>query len=517
MSDTLPPFEPDDQDPPPAWRSERPRSGLFATLSRLLLLAIILLLVALPFTPYAGKIKRALVDISEGKTTIREVIREVPREIVRVQEKKVIVEVPAPPPPLPDKFIARKDADVATFFNGMTINTKLETNQGTFASLERLDPEAYKVQFQVSIRVPKPNQTMSELSRINPHLAAALPGLEAMLGTAKVSGFFHKLYENKTSLVQRDLTRLNKILDRHNYYDCETILELKHPQTSRKAMLIQSEMDVVCDGSDGDRAGSLDDYISLSDYYQPFTSYAWAKQGKTPNPLLARWESKLSAAKAEYAKKGLSAERNRQLKASIDYLGLEIRDMKARSSLIADSDPFVVISLVFRGYANANAYTPQIGDYAVVIHDKKIFPAICGDYGPTMKMGEASLFMAKAINEKATPYRRPESDLKVTYLIFPGTAKKPFGPPNLEEWRQQCITYLNDMGGIGAGFEVHTWEDKFKKPEVVKAPEVTAPAAPASPASTPTPAPAAPTPTVAPTAPTPVPAETPPAAKGTSN
>jgi hypothetical protein len=28
---------------------------------------IILGLVALPFTPYAGKIKRALVDISEGK------------------------------------------------------------------------------------------------------------------------------------------------------------------------------------------------------------------------------------------------------------------------------------------------------------------------------------------------------------------------------------------------------------------------------------------------------------------
>jgi len=508
MSDTLPPDEPDERDQPSTWRTEPQRTGLFAKLSRFILLMIILGLVALPFTPYAGKIKRALVDISEGKTTIREVIREVPKEIIRVQEKKVIVEVPAPPPPLPEKFVARKEADVTTFFNGMTIQTKLETNQGSFASLERLDPEAYKVQFQVSIRVPKANQTLGELSRVNPSLPAALPGLEAMLGTAKVSGFFHKLYENKTSLVQRDLTRLNKILDRHNFYDCETILELKHSQSSRKVMLIQSEMDVVCDGSDGDRAGNLDDYISLSDYYQPFTSYAWAKRGKTPNPLLTRWESKLSAAKAEYAKKALSAERNRQLKTSIDYLGLEIRDMKARSSLIADSDPFVVISLVFRGYANANACTPQIGDYAVVIHDKKIFPAICGDYGPTMKMGEASLFMAKAINEKATPYRRPESELKVTYLIFPGTAKKPFGPPNLEEWRQQCITYLNDMGGIGAGFEVHTWEDKFKKPEVVKAPEPTTPAVPAA-------VPA--TPTVAPTAPTPVPATSPPAAKGTSN
>ena len=31
--------------------------------------------------------------------------------------------------------------------------------------------------------------------------------------------------------------------------------------------------------------------------------------------------------------------------------------------------------------------------------------------------------MAKTVNPKATPYIRPESDLKVTYLIFPGTAE----------------------------------------------------------------------------------------------
>jgi hypothetical protein len=256
-------------------------------------------------------------------------------------------------------------------------------------------------------------------------------------------------------------------------------------------------MDVVSDGSDGDRAPSLKDYISMSDYYQPFTSYAWAKQSTTANPLLPRWETRLANAKAEYAKKGLSASRNQELKSSIDQLTLEIKDLKSRSSLIADSDPFVVISLVFRGYEATNPHTPQIGDYAVVIHDKKLYPAICGDYGPSMKMGEASLFMAKVINPKATPYVRPESELKVTYLVFPGTREKPFGPPKLEVWRNQCIRYLNEIGGVGAGYEVHLWEDKFKKPEPAPVTDAPTPVDPQSPVAgepqtTPAPAPAAP-------------------------
>jgi hypothetical protein len=106
--------------------------------------------------------------------------------------------------------------------------------------------------------------------------------------------------------------------------------------------------------------------------------------------------------------------------------------MKARSSLIAEKDPFVVISLLFRGYGDQNKFTPQIGDYAAVIHEGKIYPAICGDYGPSFKMGEASLLMAKTVNPKATPYIRPESDLKVTYLIFPGTAEKAFSARSRE-------------------------------------------------------------------------------------
>lgn len=471
MNEPREPQRPDDFPEPQGWEPKY-KAGPAAVISRLLLLLIIAALVILPFTPFAGKIKRGIQQIvatarGSGERVVtkevpvtKEVIRKVPTEVI----KEVIKEVPAPPPPLPDKTVPRKETDIATLFNGITIQTDLLTEHGTFASLERLDPGAYKVQFQVSIRVPKANQSISELSRINPNIASILPSLGRMVETSKVSPFFHKLYDNKTSLVERDITRLNKILDRHNFFDCETILELTHPDTKQKALLIQSEMDVVADGSDGDRMEKLDEYIYLSDYYQPFTSYAWAKKTKKPNPLLAKWEARLASAKAEFAKKGLSAERNRELKASIDQLTLEIRDLKARSSLIAEKDPFIVNSLLFRPYIGHNAFTPQIGDYGLVIHGDKVYPVICGDYGPSFKMGEASLFVAKAVNDKATPYRRPESDLKVTYLIFPGTAEKPFSPPNLDQWHEKCAGYLNQIGGLGGAFALHKWDDPFPKP-----------------------------------------------------
>ncbi len=421
-----------------------------------MMLSIILALVILPFTPIAGKIKRTLLELRRGTTTVREVIKEVPKEIVRTVVER------EPPQPLPSKFIPKNDVEVTKLFNGIQVQTKLQTSEGSFASLERLNPDAYQIKFQVEVRVPKANQSVAELSRINPELPRVLPGLEQMLPKSQVSGFYHKLYENKTANVEKDISHLHKVLSRDNFFDCETILELTHPTTARKALLIQTDMDVVADGSDGDRAADLDDYVSLSDNYQPMTSYFWKKQTKMPNPLLPRWEAKLKAAKAAYTQRGLSAEKNKQLKSTITTLTAEIEDFKNHSSLIADTDPYIVLSLVFRGYAATNPFTPQMGDYAVVIHNNQILPAICGDYGPSMKMGEASLFIAKQVNKKATPYVRGEDDLKATYIVFPGTAKKPNGPPNLEEWRSLCIKYLNDIGGVGAGAVVHQWPDLIK-------------------------------------------------------
>lgn len=454
----LPPPE-DDSELPERWTPSR-KVGFFGGLTRILLLAVVLLGLVMPFTPYAGKIKRALTDLVDKARETKVVVR---KETVPVIQEK-IVEVPAPPPPLPSAFVPRKEVDIATLFNGITIQTKLDALEGSYASIERKDQNSYMVEFQVKVHIPKPNSSITELARVNPELPKILPGLAHMLESAKVSGFYHKLYEKKTALVQQNLTRLNKLLDKHNFYDCETILELTHPETKRKALLIQSEMDVVADGSDGDRMPVMSADIYNSDYYQPFTSYEWAKRTNTPNPLTARYQSRYNSLSAEYKKKGLSKERNAELRSELQDLDARIKALKGRSSLIAEKDPFIVISLLFKDYPRVLPHAPAMGDYAAVIHGNQILPAICGDYGPTIKMGEASLMIAKKVSEKATPYIRPESDLKVTYLIFPGTAEKPFGPPNLDHWHEKVTAYLNECGGIGTGYALHKWENPFPPP-----------------------------------------------------
>src|SRR6185312_13935812 len=96
-------------------------------------------------------------------------------------------------------------------------------------------------------------------------------------------------------------------------------------------------------------------------------------------------------------------------------------------------------------------------DFAVVVFADKIYPALVGDVGPNDKTGEASLRIAKAINNLATPYNRPVSDLKVTYLIFPGTADTPFGPPDLDKIQARCQGLVDKIGG--ATVPRHHWEN----------------------------------------------------------
>ncbi|PYI66206.1 MAG: hypothetical protein DMF07_04240, partial [Verrucomicrobia bacterium] len=73
------------------------------------------------------------------------------------------------------------------------------------------------------------------------------------------------------------------------------------------------------------------------------------------------------------------------------------------------------------------------------------------------KAGEASLRIAKQINALSTPYNRPVSDLKVTYIIFPGTADKPFSPPDLEKLQVRCEALVKEIGG--ASVPLHHWEN----------------------------------------------------------
>jgi hypothetical protein len=251
-------------------------------------------------------------------------------------------------------------------------------------------------------------------------------------------------------MLRENLSRLDVILSRHNFFDCQTVLQLQHPQTHRKALLLQAEMDVDADGSDADR---MPISTGTPANFKPSTSYRWPKKTPEPNPYLAGTEDALKRAEAEFALSTTSPARKRDLRNLITQLRAEIGTLKKYSFLIGATDPFIVVPGAFM-HGNDPV---KPGDYALVIFGNSIYPALVGDVGPNDKVGEASLRIAKEINALSTPYNRPVSDLKVTYLIFPETADKPFGPPDLEKLQARCETLVKEIGG--ASVPLHHWEN----------------------------------------------------------
>jgi len=306
-------------------------------------------------------------------------------------------------------------------FNGITLHSSVETTPGSDASTERADPESYVLDLKLNARVPTPNRTLEELAKITPRLPELLPGLAAMAGPESVSPLFTELYNTKIRMLRENLVRLDLLLSRHNFFDCQTVLQLQNPQRHRKALLLQADMDVDADGSDGDR---MPIGTGAPTNFKPFTSFKWAKKTAAPNPYLAGTEERLKRAEDESAAKTTSSDRKRDLRNAITQLRAEVATLKKFSFLIGTTDPYIVIPGAFTHGHDA----AKTGDYALVIFGDGIYPAIVGDIGPNDKVGEASFRIAKQINPQATPYNRPVSDLKVTYLIFPGTADPQFGP-----------------------------------------------------------------------------------------
>jgi len=364
----------------------------------------------------------------------------------------IVVEIPerspTPAPPARPPVITGR-LETARLFSGITVQAAVEPIPGGAASDERADPQSYVLELKLRARVPEPNKTVEELARVNPELPRLLPGLAAMLTPDSVSPFFKDLYETKLKNLRQDLGRLDQLLSRHNFYDCQTVLQLRHPETKRRAVLLQADMDVDADGSDADRlpAGS-----GTSPNFQPVTSYRWPKKSALPNPYIVPAEERIQRYETELAAKTTAAERKRELRSAISSLRDEIGTLKKFSFLIGATDPFIVLPI---GLGRADG--GKVGDYALVIFADRIFPAMVGDVGPADKAGEASLRIAKEINQIATPINRPVSDLKVTYLVFPGTAETPFGPPDLEKMQARCEELVKEIGG--AGVPLHHWEN----------------------------------------------------------
>jgi hypothetical protein len=439
---------------------------------------------------YAGKMKRGLrevfapkpVIVSPDEDDIRRQIEsrlrsqmeeELEREIAAMKkaaaekEAKAAAEAMVPEP-------VREPAlgpvtDVRKLRSGIPFKTEVNIGKGGIASKERVDDDSYTAFYHLALRLPSPVKTMAELEKSNPDLAKILPGLPSLIEKAEVSGWFNRLYENKAERIRRDANSLNELLTKHNLYDCETILNLRTP-AGQPLFLMQAEMDVVSDGSDGDRLAVMPDSIVNSTHYQPFTSYGWKKRTTTPNPMVAGWEKRVVNAQKELGDRGTTAERKAWLRDRIDYLKRGITDLKSRSFLIAEYDPFIVIPVSL--LTSSDPFAPKVGDYAVVVHGGKIYPSIVGDGGPTFKVGEASLRMALEINPKASPYSRPVSDLKVSYLVFPGSRDPEKGPPDYEKWSQRCAELLAGIGGLGEGYELHQWKDLLAPPEPATPPAV---------------------------------------------
>ena len=339
--------------------------------------------------------------------------------------------------------------DTGKLFGGITLRSTVETEPGVDATTERSDPNAYVLDLKLRARIPAPNSTIEELAKINPQLPAVLPGLSTMVSADPVSPFYAELYNTKVRMLRENLVRLDLLLSRHNFFDCQTVLQLQHPQTHRKALLLQADMDVDADGSDGDR---MPVGTGAPTNFKPSTSYRWAKKSNAPNPYLASSEDKLKRAEDELGLRTTTPERKRDLRNAITDLRNEIGTLKKFSFLIGSTDPYIVIPGAFTHGQGA----AKTGDYAVVIFGDAIYPAIVGDIGPNDKVGEASFRIAKEINPQATPYNRPVSDLKVTYLIFSGTAETP-GPPDFEKMQGRCQKLVDEIGG--ATVPLHHWEN----------------------------------------------------------
>jgi hypothetical protein len=364
-------------------------------------------------------------------------------------------ESPTPEPTPTKPPVIGGKIDTGKIFNGVTLHSHLETPPGADASTERNDPDSYALDLKLQARLPAPNKSIEELAKVNPRLPELLPGLAAMIAPEAVSPLYVDLYNNKVRILRENLAHLEQLLSRHNFYDCQTVLQLQHAQSHRKSLLVQADMDVDADGSDSDRMPAQS---GAPTNFKPFTSYKWNKKTPAPNPYLPATEDRLKHAEDELNARSTTAERKKDLRNAIVALRDQVAMLKKFSFLIGATDPYIVVPGVFARVKDG----PKVGDYAVVIFGDGIYPALVGDIGPNDKVGEASLRIAKEVNTQATAYNRPVSDLKVTYLIFPGSADSPWGPPDYDKMQARCQKLIDEIGG--ASVPLHHWENIIPPP-----------------------------------------------------
>ena len=410
-------------------------------------------------TPYPAQLARVLLK-RDTVVRVREKVVEVPVEVQVPVEAPVVpssgnapasqpwqpaavlpmpvIELPPFPPALPEKVETGSFEHINTLSKGLNLQSTVSFLKGTTASQDRKKRQAFSARISIEMLLPHAADG-KELLHANPHLPKVLAAYDELMAQAHVSRWFHALYLHKQNHVRKNIATVSQPLDRHNFFDTDTILEITAPHTQRRVLWIQADMDVVSDGSDGDRLPTMSEAIRKSTHYQPTTSYRWKKRTQTPNPLLAPWEARLAKLQKETPRNN----------SAIDYARRVIYDLKRYSYLLAQYDPFIVVPLTLKE-GSSDTYRPAPGDYAVVIVGKRVFPAIVGDFGPKYKTGEASLRLGKLVNPRATIYSRPLSSLEASYVIFPHTAEAEPGPIDYAKLNARCRELINELGGLGA-------------------------------------------------------------------
>lgn len=451
-------------------------------------ISLIILLLGSLWTPFPAQLIRAIRGLPEPGHLVEKIITQekiVPKiihdkapAVEQVGKGKAWqlslatplpdVQLPPFPPVIPTKLQTGAFPSITELARGLSLKTQVNFLEGTSASKDRKNLENYLAFFSLEIKLPNATKSSAELAEVNPKLPSLLKEYATLIDQSKVSPFFAGIYSRKKNELRKNSAALDKLLTRHNFYDTETILEIEHPISKRKMLWIQADMDVVSDGSDGDRLPTMPEAITKSSSYQPSTSYRWKKLGTKENPLLAPWEKRLKDYKLSL--RNAPATSKRALQNKITHAQNVIAELKRSSFLIAEYDPFIVIPLGMIGQSNS-AYSPQTGDYAIVIAKDKLYPAIVGDAGPRYKSGEASLRIAKEINPLANPYSRPVSDLSISYLVFPHSAEPEKGPIDYDKLQEKCNTLIADMGGLSEGVTLHIWKDLLKpEPKPLPAP-----------------------------------------------
>ncbi len=355
-----------------------------------------------------------------------------------------------PPHPEKESVLPRKNYDTARLFSGLALKTSVTCAQGTLTTLGAIqETNSYEADITLHVRWPSAATNSQSIFAATPELGTLLPNLPRLLESASLSPDFSGLLERKERSLRVNLAQLQKLPYRDSLFDCQTILDLKHPENGRRVLFVQAIMNVNTDGSDGDRNLAID---RLSATFQPQTNYRWPKSGNHPNPCLRETESRLALLNAELGSGSLTPENKASLSKELDYLKATAEELKRWDFLVGTADPFIVLPSFMVGKSSGQ---PSIGDYAVVIVHGKLYPAILGDMGPGSKIGEASLRLCRAIDPASGADRRPVSRPEVTYLIFPGTAEKPFAAPDYAHWASRCRDLWKELGGT----ETSDWQE----------------------------------------------------------